>query len=94
MSQPSDSWATRRRRWRVERLDPARDRAPERREPFVTLGDIPLEGLYGPWSLEAGAGGPTAVDHNGDPLRPASGPGPWDDFDPARDAVPVERDRS
>jgi methylmalonyl-CoA mutase N-terminal domain/subunit len=95
MSQPSDSWATRRRRWRVERLDPARDRSPERREPFVTLGDIPLEGLYGPWSLEAGeagpdgnvagAGGPTAVDHNGEPLRPASGPGRWDDFDPARD---------
>jgi methylmalonyl-CoA mutase N-terminal domain/subunit len=86
MSQPSDSWATRRRRWRVERLDPARDRAPERREPFVTLGDIPLEGLYGPWSLEvAGAGGPTAVDQNGDPLRPVSGPGRWDDFDAARD---------
>jgi methylmalonyl-CoA mutase N-terminal domain/subunit len=85
MSQPSDSWAIRRRRWRVERLDPARDRAPERREPFVTLGDIPLEGLYGPWSLEAGGGGPTAVDHHGDPLRPASGHGRWDDFDPARD---------
>src|SRR5947207_854615 len=29
----------------------------------------------------AGAGGPTAVDHRGDPLAR----GRWDDFDPARD---------
>jgi methylmalonyl-CoA mutase N-terminal domain/subunit len=88
MSQPSESWASRRKRWRVERLDPALGRAPERRDPFVTMGDIPLEGLYGPWSLEsgpdggpAGAGGPTAVDHNGDPLAR----GRWDEFDEGRD---------
>jgi len=88
MSQPPESWASRRRRWHVERLDPAEARAPERRDRFVTLGDIPLEGLYGPWSLEpgsdgapAGAGGPTAVDHHGDPLTA----GRWDAFDPARD---------
>ncbi|MCI0582066.1 MAG: methylmalonyl-CoA mutase family protein [Chloroflexi bacterium] len=88
MSQPPESWASRRRRWHVERLDPAEARAPERRDHFVTLGDIPLEGLYGPWSLEpgpdgrpAGAGGPTAVDHHGDPLAA----GRWDAFDPARD---------
>jgi methylmalonyl-CoA mutase, N-terminal domain len=85
MSQPSESWASRRRRWRVERLEQARDRAPERRDPYVTLGDIPLEGLYGPWSLEAGAGGPTEVDHRGDALRPVPGPGRWDEFDAGRD---------
>ena len=88
MSQSAEPWASRRQRWRVERLDPARIRAPERHAPFVTLGDIPLDGLYGPWSLEAapgeapaGAGGPTAVDHHGDPLAR----GRWDSFDPGRD---------
>ena len=37
-------------------------------------GDLPIEGLYGPWDWEAapegeapGPGGPTAVDHHGDP---------------------------
>ncbi|MBI3745836.1 MAG: methylmalonyl-CoA mutase [Chloroflexi bacterium] len=88
MSSPSDRWADRRATWRVERLDPARERAPERREPFVTLGDLPLEGVYGPWSLATdsgnptpGGGGPTAVDHHGDPL----GSGRWDDHDDVRD---------
>ncbi len=88
MSRPPESWASRRQRWRVERLDPALSRAPERRDPFVTLGDIPLDRVHGPWSLEtasdtgpAGAGGPTAVDHLGDTLTA----GRWDDFDPARD---------
>jgi methylmalonyl-CoA mutase N-terminal domain/subunit len=88
MSGPSESWAARRQRWRVERLEPARARSPERRDRFVTLGDISLEGLHGPWSLEtgpdgtpAGAGGPTAVDHRGEPL-PA---GRWDDVDTLRD---------
>ena len=88
MSTESDRWAARRAAWRVERLDPARARAPERRDRFVTLGDIPLEGLYGPWSLEetpdggqAGGRGPTALDQDGEPL----GVGRWDDFDAARD---------
>ncbi|MBA3877322.1 MAG: methylmalonyl-CoA mutase [Anaerolinea sp.] len=88
MSQSAEPWASRRQRWRVERLDPARIRAPERHAPFVTLGDIPLDGLYGPWSLEAapgeapaGAGGPTAVDHHGHPLAR----GRWDSFDAGRD---------
>ena len=57
MSQSPDPWASRRRRWHVERLDPARTRAPERRHPFVTLGDIAVDGLYGPWSLETGPDG-------------------------------------
>jgi len=88
MTDPSDRWAARRAAWRVKRLDPARLRTPERGETFVTMGDIPLEGVYGPWSLDrvgadgfAGGGGPTAVDHHGDPLMP----GRWHDFDAARD---------
>jgi len=43
-------WTERRRRWSVERFDPAVARAPERRERFETMGEIPLEALYGPWS--------------------------------------------
>ncbi|HYN70241.1 MAG TPA: methylmalonyl-CoA mutase family protein [Candidatus Eisenbacteria bacterium] len=74
-------WAARRRRWKVERLDPALDRAPERRGRFSTMGEIDVEPLYGPWSWETGAGGPTSVDHHGDPLPR----GRWDDFDPERD---------
>jgi len=88
MSSPSDRWAVRRAAWRVERLDPARERAPERREPSVTLGDLPLEGVYGPWSMTPdhanpapGGGGPTAVDHHGDSLAS----GRWDDADDVRD---------
>jgi methylmalonyl-CoA mutase N-terminal domain/subunit len=88
MSNQSDRWAVRRAAWRVERLDPARERAPERRDPFVTLGDLPVEAVYGPWSLgpehgggPTGGGGPTAVDHHGDPLAR----GRWDDADDVRD---------
>ena len=88
MTSQADRWAVRRAAWRIERLDPARDRSPERSDPFVTLGDVPLEGVYGPWSLgpshskpTAGGGGPTAVDHNGDPLAK----GRWDDADEVRD---------
>src|SRR6185369_1884274 len=80
-------WAARRGRWKVERLDPALERAPERRGRFSTMGEIDLEPLYGPWSWEAGldgasagAGGPTEVDHHGDPLPR----GRWDAFDPQR----------
>jgi methylmalonyl-CoA mutase N-terminal domain/subunit len=74
-------WAERRRAWKVERLDPAIARAPERSPSFRTMGEIDLESLYGPWSLTQGAGGPTAVDDHGDPLTA----GRWDDFDPLRD---------
>jgi methylmalonyl-CoA mutase N-terminal domain/subunit len=84
-------WAERRERWRIERLDPARSRAPERRDRFATLSDVEVGPLYGPWDLEAsagapgadpaGPGGPTEVDHHGEPLRT----GRWDDFDPIRD---------
>jgi methylmalonyl-CoA mutase N-terminal domain/subunit len=85
-----DGWSERRRAWRAERLLPALERAPERDAAFATLGEIELDGLYGPWSwasteagAPAGAGGPTAVDHHGDPLR--RGAGRWADFDPLRD---------
>ena len=44
---PAD-WAARRQAWESERLDPAIDRAKERRSRFVTMGDIPVERLYGP----------------------------------------------
>jgi methylmalonyl-CoA mutase, N-terminal domain len=74
-------WAERRHAWKVERLDPAIARAPERSPSFRTMGEIDLESLYGPWSLTQGAGGPTAVDHHDDPLTA----GRWDDFDPLRD---------
>jgi methylmalonyl-CoA mutase N-terminal domain/subunit len=83
-------WSRRRSDWERERLDKALDRAPERRPRFSTISDVEVERLYGPWSWErtadgdpAGGGGPTEVDHHGDPLRPT--PGRWDDFDPARD---------
>jgi methylmalonyl-CoA mutase N-terminal domain/subunit len=81
-------WPARRRAWSVERFDPAVARAPERARQFSTMGEIDLEPLYGPWSFDptesggpAGPGGPTAVDHHGDPLPG----GRFDDFDPLRD---------
>ena len=90
MSERPDPWSDRRGRWRVERLDPALARLPERRDGFVTLGDIPVERLYGPWDLDAasgaepaGPGGPTAVDHQGNPLR--EGHGAYAAFDAVRD---------
>ncbi len=49
-SKPSDV-ASRRAAWEAERLDPALRRAPERKSRFSTLSDMPIEGLYGPWSL-------------------------------------------
>jgi methylmalonyl-CoA mutase N-terminal domain/subunit len=42
-------WSERRRRWKIERLDPALARAPERQSSFRTLGEIELEPIYGPW---------------------------------------------
>ena len=90
MSDRPDAWAERRRGWQIERLEPATGRLPERRDRFVTLGDIPVEGLYGPWDWQAsgedepvGPGGPTALDHHASPLR--DGKGPYADFDPIRD---------
>jgi len=47
-------WQARRRTWKVERLDPALARAPEREPAFRTLGEIELEPVYGPWSAPDG----------------------------------------
>ena len=84
------TWSARKRAWEARRLAAALDRAPERKPRFSTISDTGIERLYGPWSLQpdagggpAGGGGPTAVDHHGDRLRPELGP--WDDFDPLRD---------
>ena len=41
----------RRRDWERDRLDPALRRAPERKPGFSTISDMPIERLYGPWSL-------------------------------------------
>jgi len=48
MTNPID-WQARKRAWKVERLDPALARAPERESGFRTLGEIDLEPVYGPW---------------------------------------------
>jgi methylmalonyl-CoA mutase N-terminal domain/subunit len=85
-----EAWAERRDRWTTDRLEPAVERAPERRTRFSTISDVEVERLYGPWSWREapagatpGPGGPTEIDHHGDLLRPT--PGRWDEFDPARD---------
>jgi methylmalonyl-CoA mutase N-terminal domain/subunit len=84
------TWSARKRAWEARRLATALERAPERKPRFSTISDTGIERLYGPWSWQrhpdgtpAGAGGPTAVDHRGDRLRPE--PGRWDEFDPVRD---------
>jgi methylmalonyl-CoA mutase N-terminal domain/subunit len=83
-------WSSRRRQWEERRLAEALDRAPERRPRFSTISDVDVERLYGPWSWQhrgdadgqpTGGGGPTVVDHHGDPLAS----GRWDGFDPERD---------
>ena len=53
MSDRPDAWGPRRRGWRIERLTPSLERLPERHERFATLGDLPVDGLYGPWDWEA-----------------------------------------
>jgi methylmalonyl-CoA mutase N-terminal domain/subunit len=81
-------WDARRSAWAAGRLEPALRRQGERRTRFSTISDTEVERLYGPWSWRsapdggpAGAAGPTAVDHRGEPLQA----GRWDQFEPARD---------
>ena len=64
MTDRSAEWAARRRAWEAERLAPALERAPERRERFSTIGDTTVERLYGPWSSP-----------DADPLRDIGFPG-------------------
>jgi methylmalonyl-CoA mutase, N-terminal domain len=62
---PAD-WAARRRAWQRDRLEPALERAAERKPRFSTISDMPVDGLYGPWS----------IDEQGiDPLRDIGLPG-------------------
>jgi methylmalonyl-CoA mutase N-terminal domain/subunit len=80
----SDTWQERQARWEAERLESAKERAPERKVRFSTISDQEIERLYGPldWTKPgAGGGGPTQVDHLGDRLDT----GRWTDFDLARD---------
>ncbi len=67
---------------------PERGAPPERRDRFSSISGVEIRRVYGPadWGATpsgdpTGGGGPTAVDHHGDPLPH----GRWDDFDPARD---------
>jgi methylmalonyl-CoA mutase N-terminal domain/subunit len=60
----------------------------ERRDRFSTISGVEIRRVYGPADWQAtrtgerpGGGGPTAVDHHGDPLPR----GRWDDFDAAGD---------
>jgi methylmalonyl-CoA mutase N-terminal domain/subunit len=64
MTDRSGDWAPRRRSWEKERLERAIDRAPERKDRFSTISDMPIERLYGPWSLP-----------DSDPLRDVGFPG-------------------
>jgi methylmalonyl-CoA mutase, N-terminal domain len=93
----SDDWRQRQVAWERTIVQPADARTPERRRRFSTISDVEVERLYTPgdWSgKRAGGGGPTAIDHLGDPLRsrgwqdtddPEDAPGPWAGFDPLRD---------
>ncbi|HEY4634174.1 MAG TPA: methylmalonyl-CoA mutase family protein [Candidatus Limnocylindrales bacterium] len=49
-STPPDP-AARRAVWEADRLDPALKQTPERKPRFSTISDMPIERLYGPWSL-------------------------------------------
>ncbi|CAN5736915.1 methylmalonyl-CoA mutase family protein [soil metagenome] len=82
----SEGWRERERRWREDTLSRAEARAGERRSRFSTISDVEVQRLYTPLELTAagvGGGGPTAVDHLGDSLRPAAGR--WSEFDELRD---------
>jgi len=62
---PAD-WAARRRAWETGRLGPAIERSPERRARFSTISDMPIDGLYGPWSA-ADAGHLVDIGFPGEP---------------------------
>ena len=64
---PAD-WAARRRAWQRDRLGPALERAAERKPRFSTISDMPVDGLYGPWSLdEQGIDPPQDIGLPGEP---------------------------
>ena len=51
MTDRSGDWDARRRTWEEQRLASALDKAAERKARFSTISDLPIERLYGPWSL-------------------------------------------
>jgi methylmalonyl-CoA mutase N-terminal domain/subunit len=91
----TDTWRERHSAWEQGTRAAAAARSPERPIRFSTISDVDVDALYDPvdWDRPgAGGGGPTAVDHLGEPLRGRSGSGaadngegPWADFDPLRD---------
>jgi methylmalonyl-CoA mutase N-terminal domain/subunit len=93
----TDPWRKRHEAWREQTLKAAPEKAAGRRVRFSTISDVEVNDLYDPldWARPgAGGGGPTAVDHLGEPLRtrgaprganPDDAPGPWAEFDPLRD---------
>jgi methylmalonyl-CoA mutase, N-terminal domain len=87
MSERPDAWSERARRWRVERLDPALDRLPERRDRFVTLGDLPVERLYGPWVLGSAGVDEGGAGHDDAAGREPTGPGGPTAVDHQGDAI-------
>ena len=76
MSDRPDDWAERRHAWRVERLEPATRRLPERHERFATLGDLPVDGLYGPWDVARRPGARPDAGSNSDGTGDESFTGP------------------
>ncbi len=66
MTRRAEDWASRRLAWGRDRERPALERAPERKPRFATLGDMTVDGLYGPWSLD---------DREIDPVRDIGLPG-------------------
>ena len=67
MSDRSDAWEARpARAGGSSGSTPSLERLPERRERFATLGDLPIDGLYGPWDWDA----PTPDGESPGPRRP------------------------
>jgi methylmalonyl-CoA mutase N-terminal domain/subunit len=60
-------WSRRRRSWEEARLEPALERAPERRTRFSTISDVEVERLYGPWSADAAADPLVRIGFPGEP---------------------------
>jgi methylmalonyl-CoA mutase N-terminal domain/subunit len=79
-------WREADRAWSEGPLGQALSGGGERRLRFSTISDLEIRRLYGPadWGGRGqGPGGPTSVDHLGDPLRRDEGP--WSEFEPLRD---------
>jgi methylmalonyl-CoA mutase N-terminal domain/subunit len=56
--------------WERARLEPALERAPERRQRFSTISDVEVERLYGPWAEGTDGGGRDGATDPGLPGEP------------------------